>query len=285
MAAGIFHAKPKDDLSFGDVCEAPFFCDVHVQDDAGALLRDDASPGFARKKDVEELAVFYPVHAGNPKLQAKPDDDYVLAHGLHHPLAVCLADDCVIASALGRESGDEPSGRLPFAPLTKLVAAEAEYLTPRNFRRMRIGGDRVIELRHCFQVAAETVANGLAEDGLRRRSPIDAMLLDLAVRLAAHTSRLGPLVVAENARKLAGGLAAQAVDEEALKKLILALSATSQAAWRFDARGLEHAGQRYDEHVTDLGKADFAAALADIREDLELLQRAAGDALAALPHG
>ena len=262
-------------LSFGDVCEAEFLYDVHVREDARALLRDEAPASFSKKKWGVDEAVSYFV----PGLAPKQGDSFALAHGWHRR-SICLSDDCLILSALGR-GGRDPGGRILFAPV---VECSGDYLAKLEeaptYGRFPLPGDSVhtshaiVELRCCFMVDARSVHTALPD--LVVLSTADETRQELADRWTAYSARRGPFVVEDNLEKFAELLVDSGFDEDEVIRLADSLGRVAGAAWAYEGGGLEAAGVAGDESSAP------GPVLSELEQQLEVLAGHASDALAAV---
>jgi hypothetical protein len=263
------------ELSFGDVCSAEFLYDVHVRGDARALTRQETSAAFAKKMWQLDQPVSYFVALG------PNDDNYVLARGWPRT-AVLLSDDCLIASALGRD-GREPDGRLLFAPV---VAASAEDLANLDelptYGRFPLEGDAlqaehaVVELRRCFMADARDVAAAGAD--LSIRSLADATCEGLAIRWAAYALRRGKFVVEDNLEKFAEILLDAGVSADEAKSFGSAVATVAAAAWRYEGRGIEDAGIAFDQKgaplpVVEQLEAELGVLVEAVQAALESVQQ------------
>jgi hypothetical protein len=265
----------RDELSFGDICEAEFLYDVYVRGDARALGRDQTSASFAKKKyGVDEAIQFF-----IPDLELKEGENYVLSHGWHRR-AVCISDDCLILSALGR--GDrEPDGRLLFAPIVPATEGDLKELDEApTYGRFPLPGDAVfsehaiVELRRCFMADARDIHAVLP--GLVVLSTTDETRLGLANRWAAYACRRGPFVVEDNLEKFAQLLVERGVGEDDAVGLAEALGKVAGTAWAYEGGALEGAGIAGDEG------ADPAPVLKEIERHLEALGTFLPEALSTL---
>lgn len=267
-----FRDQAAAELSFGDFCRAEFFYDAYLRADAANLAEQTASNDYVKKKYKRDVLTSYvPVDDSLPALKAKAGADFLLAHGARFDEAVCLADDCEIASRLGRDGASPPAGRLAFAPVTKLKEEERPTLTEANWGRMLVD-DAVIELRRPFTVAAEDIAERLAADQLPRRSLDETTALQLSTWWSAYACRRGPLVDAVNLRKIAligeaGG------DDERAKEIERTLKQLLFFAWRLEGHAVELGGELYDDHKTDLGAVDWPALVDSLAEDFAHLEQ------------
>ncbi len=274
----VFIDSPYPTLSFGDVCSGFPWFDASLRADATALQIQEAPKRYAERWGVDRVDFFVP--ADGDAIPIPKATDYLLAHGQQFEEAVCVSDDCVIETALGRDS-KKPRGQLLFAPVTALRESEAEALE-RNLRRHPLGDDRVIELHRTFRVRSVDILETL--DRLTRLSLTEAARASLAMRWAAHVCRAGPMVAMDNADKVAQ-LFIQKEGWPELKAVDLAQALVNVIAtgWVVETKGLENAGEQHDEHRDDLQAADLAAALGPLRDSLERLRDNADEALAALP--
>lgn len=275
-----FLATPAAELSRGDFCDGPFFFDAYVRADASLLHEKTVSNDYVRKNyKREELTSYIPVDESFPDLKHQEGTNFLLAHGVPFETAVCLSDDCEIASRLGRERGEGPNGRLLFAPVTKLKEEERETLTATNWGRMLVEQE-VVEIRRCFAVDTGDYAQAEEAGGIARRS-LDA---EDGVRLAswwsAYASRRSPLVDAVNLAKLEQIAATHGYQDPArLKNVLQDLLAV---AWTLQGESVEDAGAAYDDNRADLAAVDWAQVFDSIRAqvlDLEAAVSAAADTL------
>jgi hypothetical protein len=259
------------ELSFGDFCESELFFDAYLRADASVLRERTVTGSFLRKEfSRERLTSYLPVDDSVPALKAQADRDFLLAHGTRFDEAVCLSDDCEIASRLGRGGDRGPSGRLLFAPVARLREEEIPTLTPANWGRMRVA-DSVIELRRVFAVGAEDVASLVARP-VKRQSLDDDHALRLATWWTAYACRRGPLVDSINLRKLR--LVGEARGEQGAADLEVALKTLLALAWRLQGGAIENAAARYDEHRDDPSAIDWGALKALIGADVVALEAA-----------
>lgn len=292
-----YEAQTRPQLGFGDVCSADWLHDVHLRADARALRREDmdVNAWWRKRLGLAEDLTRFPIWLA--AVDPREEETYVLAHGRARD-AVVISDDCIIESALGRD-GRGPSGRLLLAPTVDATQDDYEqFAREPSMGRFWLPGDdqhgdsRFIELRRAFMVDARDIADGLPD--LVVRSLVDGVRADLATRWAAYAARRGPLIVEDNAGKLArllhhhiGGTPAAAV---AAAKLI---ASPAVVGWRFEGKALERAGVAWDaraaveagrrtedDAVDDL--RDHAGTGAEMREDLVALRDATDAALAEL---
>jgi hypothetical protein len=268
-----FRDAPAPELSFGDFCAGELFYDAYLRADASSLRERTVSGSFVRREfNRDELTSYIPVDESVAGMKYQPGRDYLLAHGTAWDEAVCLSDDCEIASRLGRGGVRDASGRLLFAPVSRLREDDIATLTEGNWGRMRVG-DSVVELRRVFAVAAEDVGGA---DALRRRSLDDEHALRLATWWAAYATRRGPMVDVANLGKLRRIGEARGVQEAA--ELEGALTAVLAFAWRLVGGGVEWAGAEYDENREDLSAVDWEKVNGPIREQFAALERAVSEA-------
>ena len=270
-----FREAPAAELSFGDFCQSTVFHDAYLRADASVLRERIVSGGFVRRQfGRDELTSYVPVDDSVPELKAQAGKDFLLAHGAPFDEAVCVSDDCEIATRLGRDDTREPTGRLLFAPVSALKEEELSTFTETNWGRTRLG-DSVVELRRVFAVASEDVA-GLLGGAMARRSLDDDHALRLAAWWAAYATRRGPLVDAVNLRKLAW--IAEAQGDKRVTQLADALVDVLALAWRFQGRAAERAGAEYDDHHDEPSIVNYGALLDLIRADFADLDAAVATA-------
>jgi hypothetical protein len=272
----MFLSEAAAKLSFGDLCHGEIFFDAYLRFDAAALRERTVTATFLKKEfQTDTLTSYIPVNENVPALKTQQGRDFLLAHGSSFDTAICLSDDCEIATRLGR-GGEEPSGRLLFAPVTPLKPEEKETLTNTNWGRMLLD-TQVLEIRRAFSVAAEDVAEMDSHKGLNRRSLDDNAKLRLAVWWSAYACRRGPLVDAMNLGKLAK--IAEAHDEaDRGVQMQATLTTLAAAAWKLQGRAIELAGAQFDDHRDDPSQADWPQLIAALNEDFGRLAGAVDDA-------
>jgi hypothetical protein len=274
----VFTDSPYAALSFGDVCSNFPWFDAALRQDATALAVQQAPKKYAERYGVDRIDFFVP--ADGDAVSIPNDTDYVLAHGRAFEEAVCVSDDCVIETALGRE-GRRPGGQLMFAPVTSTEAGEAGP-SPTNLRRYLLDPQRIVELHRSFRVRAEDIAASLAD--LARSSLVENARSELALRWAANACRMGPMVATDNANKLAEILIEkEGWSAEQATELAQALGNVSAAGWLVESKGLENAGEQRDEHLGRLDAVDMDDAIGPLRESLVELKARAEAALSMLP--
>ncbi|MDQ3631346.1 MAG: hypothetical protein M3417_08805 [Actinomycetota bacterium] len=266
------------ELSFGDMCDAEFLFDVHVRRDARAMGSDLAGAGYAKKRwnTDDEVRFFL------PGINIQDDESYVLAHGVHRQAAL-LSDDCLIATALGRDTGTPTRRRLLFAPVVEGTGDEVAELDGSNFARFPLPADEhhgthaIVELRRCFMVDARDIHAALQAGALRTRSLSDGSREQLAIRWAAYTLRRGPFVAEDNAEKFAELLLDNGrADEETALDVATKVANVVAAAWGAEGRGVEGLGIAADE------KLPVDDAIEELATQLVTLRDASDAAIAAL---
>lgn len=269
----------RGELSFADICQAEFLYDVHVRADARAMGREIAQAKFAAKRWNIDQDVPYFI----PGVNIRDDQNYVLAHGVQQ-LAVVLSDDCLIATALGRDTGGPTNRRLLFAPVVAASADEVAELAGGNFGRFPLPGDaqhgehRIVDIRRCFMVDARDVHAALNAGGFRAASLDDPTRDELAIRWSAYALRRGPFVAEDSMEKFAeylldnGRVADEATAVDVAGRLVNVVA----AAWGYEGRGVEGAGSAADE-----GR-DPQQAIDDLVAGLQQLRAMTDGALDAL---
>jgi hypothetical protein len=269
----------RGELSFGDVCEAEFLYDAHVRADARAMGADVAPAAFAKKRWGIDADVAFFI----PGVGIGGDRHYVLAHGVHQG-AVLLSDDCHIASALGRDTGEPTNRRLLFAPVVEGSEEEVAELEEANFGRFPLPADDrfdshgVVDIRRCFMVDARDVHAALTAGGFRVRSLSDEARADLAIRWSAYAVRRGPFVAEDSLEKFAEYLldARHVHDESDALDVAGKLVDVVAAAWGYEGRAVEDAGNAAEDRRPPRDVID------ELVRELELIRDRTGDALAAL---
>jgi hypothetical protein len=267
---GTYLRERRPPLKFGDICSGDFLFDVYVRADARAVIRAEMGGRFPEKMGWGSGPIPYYVPV------ADADEGLVVTHGRPHDV-VCLSDDCLIETALGRD-GRAPSGRLLFAPLQRATRDELVALDENpTYGRFPLPADElheisyIVALRACFMVDARAVHGALPEFVLR--STTETIRLDLANRWAAYACRRGPLVVEDNLGKFVSYLAEDGAPEDEAVALGEAVAAVAGAAWAFEGRAIERAGQTADE------KLAAADALRLLESDLRRVAEAVPAAL------
>lgn len=267
------------ELSFGDVCEAEFLYDVHVREDARSMGMKMSGDAFAQKhwKLPGAVPMFIPA------LDPGQGETFTLAHGTHHH-ALVLSDDCLIASALGRDGGGPKNRRLLLAPLVVASEKEVQELDGENFGRFPLAADEhvashcIADLRRCFMADARDVHKALAAAGFRTRSISDETAGALAIRWSAFTLRRGPFVAEDSLEKFAEHLldTGRVAQEDDAVEVATLLADVVSAAWGYEGRGVEHAGNAADDGRTP------DDVIAELTAELKSLQDATAKALAGL---
>ena len=240
-----YESALREELSFGDICEAEFLFDVHVRADARAMGREIAQASFAARRWNIDADVPYFV----PGVSIREGQNYVLAHGLHQ-LAVVLSDDCLIETALGRDTGGPTNRRLLFAPVVAASGEEVAELAGGNFGRFPLPGnerdeeDRIVDIRRCFMVDARDVHEAHTADRFRIASLDDPTRDELAIRWSAYALRRGPFVAEDSLEKFAEHLldSGRVADEATAVDVAGRLVDVVAAAWGYEGRGVEGAG-------------------------------------------
>lgn len=282
-----FQEAAAPELSFGDVLAADFLTDAYLRVDSSPMRERTVTAGYVKKQfGLDSLTTYVPVNENVPLLKREPEKDFVLAHGVPIERAVCLSDDCEIDTRLDRRDKDsgyepEPSGRLLFSPITPLKQDEQQTLTERNWGRMQLGDDSVIEIRRVFSLSAEDLLD-IGSAGFERKTLDPEWRLKLATWWAAYSCRRGPLVDVENIGKLAEVLQAHEVDPQVVDPLVEALTRTAAVAWNLGGASIETAGEERDSHKDDLSKADLTGIIGAIGNELEALEEAVSAARVAI---
>jgi hypothetical protein len=266
-----FRSTPTAELSFGDFCQSEIFYDAYLRRDA-ATLRERKVEGLFVKKQFnrDSLTSYVPVDESHPELKAQEGKDFLLAHGSQFTTAVCLSDDCEIASRLGRADDVDPNGRLFFAPVTAMKEEERPTLTATNWGRMLVE-DSVVEVRRAFAVAAEDVV-AVGGDEMSRRSLDGGALLRLATWWAAYSNRRGPLVDAVNLKKIAQ--IGDAHGDETAAEIERVLKDVLALAWRLQGGAVEGGGALYDDNRADLTAVDWPIVRNTLKSELAELDKA-----------
>jgi hypothetical protein len=239
----------REELSFGDICEAEFLFDVHVRADARAMGREMAPAKYAKRWGLDQDVPYFV-----PGVNIRDDQSYVLAHGVQQ-LTVVLSDDCLIATALGRDAGRPTNRRLLFAPIVDASADEVAELAGGNLGRFPLPADehhgdhRIIDIRRCFMVDARDVYEALATGTFRVASLDDFSRDELAVRWSAYALRRGPFVAEDSMEKFAEYLldSGRVADEATAVEVAAKLADVVAAAWGCEGRGVEGAGNAAED--------------------------------------
>lgn len=277
-----FLPAPAAELSFGDFCVSEVFYDAYLRRDASTLRERittaEQASWVKTKFKRDSLTSYVPVDESHPELKAQEGKDFLLAHGSQFTTAVCLSDDCEIASRLGREDDNGPNGRLVFAPVTALKEEERDTLTQTNWGRMLVE-DSVIEIRRAFAAGAEDIVD-IGIDKMSRRSLDDATSLQLATWWSAYSSRRGPLVDAANLNKIVQ--ISNAHDDELGVEIERVLKPVLFLAWRMQGHAVEQGGALYDDNRKDLAAVDWPSLRDKLRSDFATLDEAVAVARSVL---
>lgn len=276
--------SPRPDVLFGDIFEADYLFDVHIEGDAMRLTESTFPPRAPLS------GVFYT----QPTDKLRLVGDYVLAHGrsgrerpgregqgtIPEPgRAVLLSDDCYIPTIYGSR-GDRRlgNGRLLFAIITKAEDGTDVVTTAgSNFARFALPADGPItwsgiaELKNTFLVRARDV-----DPSHRIASLDDAGRLALDKRWNAFVCRRGPEASQINAQKLGTlivGKNAPTPDQEAA---IALLWQTLDLNWDFEGRTM-----RSVSDALEAGQ-DPAPSLSLVIEDLRRISVLANEAAGRL---
>jgi hypothetical protein len=236
------YVKPRDEVLFGDIFEAPYLFDVHLQGDAARLTSGEFPP----KAPLD--GTFF----AEPSSKLALSGDVVRAHGrsgrerqgrehrdtVHLPgRALLVSDDCLIPTAYGnRPDRSRANGRLLFAIITPAEADDAAAVADgSNFSRFGLPAASVLkdsgiaELKNVFLVRARD-----ADPAHRIAALDDAARNALDKRWNAFICRRGPEASRQNAEKLRTLLVAAGAHnhDEAVERLWQTLD----LAWEFEGR-------------------------------------------------
>lgn len=272
------YVEPRTEVLFGDIFEAPYLFDVHLQGDAARLT----SAEFPPKAPLD--GTFYAEPSGKLSLSG----DVVRAHGRsgrerqgreHHDTvdlpgrALLISDDCLIPTAYGdRPDRSRANGRLMFAIVTPAEIDDAVAVAAAsNFSRFGLPAGGVLhesgiaELKNVFLVRARDVdpAHRIASLDDRARNALDK-------RWNAFICRRGPEASRQNAEKLEALLVAAGARNhgEAVKRLWQTLD----LSWEFEGRTMRA--------VSDAAEANAAPgpSLTRVIEDLRGIAALADEA-------
>ena len=243
------------DVLFGDIFEAQYLFDVHLQGDATRLARG----AFPRRAPL--TGTFF----AEPQENLALNTDVVVAHGrsgqekegrehkgtYDRPgQALLVSDDCHIPTAYGdRPDRSGARGRLMFAPIVpvdedelRAVAEGSSYSRFALPAAGRISQPSVAELKRVFQVNARAVDPedriGALDDDSRQQ---------LEKRWAAFACRRGPLVSNENASKLARLMAGSAEPSEPQVTAVTTLWQTLDLGWDIEGRIMRRASDALEQ--------------------------------------
>ncbi|HEY5195588.1 MAG TPA: hypothetical protein VIJ51_01015 [Solirubrobacteraceae bacterium] len=268
------YVKPRPEVLFGDIFEAPYLFDVHLQGDAVRL----ATAAFPPKAPL--TGAFY----AEPSEKLPLAGDILRAHGrsgreregrehrdtMNLPgRALLLSDDCHIPTAYGnRPDRSGGRGRLLFAIITPAEADDvAASAGGTNFSRFGLPAGHglaepgIAQLKNLFLVRA------LGVDPAHRLASLDADGRDaLDKRWNAFICRRGPEASQQNAEKLGtllAGAGATAVEK---------LWQTLDLAWEFEGRTMRAVSDAAEAHT------DPGSSLAQVIQDLRGISALAGEA-------
>lgn len=281
------YTTPGADVLFGDIFEAPYVFDVHLQADAVRLSTSE----------FPQAAPLSGVFHAEPQEKLPLQGDVVRAHGRsgrelqgrEHKgsydlpgRAILVSDDCHIPTAYGnRPDRSEARGRLMFA---SVVPADEESVAAvesgASYGRFALPPDElfpegaVAELRRTFLVAAKAVDPDhrlVSLDGDGRHA--------LERRWNAYTCRRGPETSMQNARKLGQLIAGGKFREEPLElndeqnAAITALWQTLDLGWDFEGATMRRVSDAFEQGREAQAAVD--AVVTDLRGVSALAQDAA----------
>lgn len=272
------YVKPRDEVLFGDIFEAPYLFDVHLQGDAARLTSGEFPP----KAPLD--GTFF----AEPSSKLPLSGDVVRAHGrsgrerqgpvhrdtVHLPgRALLLSDDCLIPTAYGnRPDRSRANGRLLFAIITPAEADDAAAVADgSNFSRFGLPAGSVLkdsgiaELKNVFLVRARD-----ADPAHRIAGLDDAARNALDKRWNAFICRRGPEASRQNAEKLRTLLVTAGAHNHDVA--VERLWQTLDLAWEFEGRTMRA--------VSDAAEAIAAPepSLARVIEDLRGIAALAAEA-------
>jgi hypothetical protein len=275
---------PRADVLFGDVFEADYLFDVHLEGDA-VRLTESAFPAKAPLSGP-----FYT----EPSEKLKLNGDFVRAHGRsgrEHPgresegtladpgRAVLLSDDCYIPTAYGSR-GDRRSGngRLLFAIVSKADEGEDVVATVGgNFARFAMPADGPIEsngiaeLKNTFLVRA-----GDVDPAHRIASLDDSGRLALEKRWNAFACRRGPEASQVNASKLGQLLTRGSAPTAEQNDAITLLWQSLELNWDFEGRTMRSVSDALE------ASEEPEPSLTRVIDDLRRISMLAGEAATRL---
>jgi hypothetical protein len=274
------YVAPRADVLFGDVFEASYLYDVHLQGDAARLTQGQ----FPKAAPLS--GNFYT----EPSDKLPLNGDVVRAHGRSgrevqgrehrdsHDLpgrAVLLSDDCHIPTAYGhRPDRTQARGRLLFAIVIPADGDEIrEVARSANFGRFALPAAELLveggiaELRRTFLVRARDVHpdHRIVSLDEKARSRLER-------RWNAHVCRRGPEASLQNARKVGRLLAGDSEPTPEQVAAVERLWHTLDLAWDFEGRTMRAASEALEAGLS----AD--APLSQIVADLEGLSVLASEA-------
>ncbi len=279
------------EVCFGAVCSAVWLYDIALRSTSHKLFRSKVlPPERARKKygheDVDNFTLIRPKD-DSPILSDQPD---ALAFGTEWKEAVVLSDDCYIESCKGRfnpalSRREDPAGRIVLAPLRKRVADDEKDL-----RRMtalyacplpasdHFPEDRVAVLWRAFSIDAAHIWNTDDDRSINSDLTVVRFLTEdgrsaLAERWAAHSTRRGPLVAADNARKFDDILQKSGVtNETARRDIVDGLSDVADDYWQYEGNPMEAIADEYEAADTQGRTPEPQRVVPSLIEYLERLE-------------
>lgn len=280
------YVEPRPEVLFGDIFEAPYLFDVHLQADAARLTTAEfpsKAPlhGTFYTEPQEKLALTGEVvRAYGRSGQEREGREHSDTHDLPGR-AVLLSDDCHIPTAYGdRPDRDEARGRLLFAILRPADEDTIrEVAAGTSFARFALPGEpplgqaAIADLRRVFLVHAKAVDPAHRVAGLD-----DAGRVALEQRWNAFTCRRGPEASRENAGKLGELLAGGPELTREQREAVTTLWQVLDLSWDLEGRAMRSASDAFEQG------GDVAAALGEVVEGLRgvsALANAAADQLEA----
>ncbi len=280
------YVEPRPDVLFGDIFEAPYLFDVHLQADAARLTTAEfpnRAPlvGTFYTEPQEKLALTGEVvRAYGRSGQEREGREHRDTHGLPGR-AILLSDDCHIPTAYGdRPDRHEARGRLLFAIL-RLADEDTirEVAAGTSFARFALSGEEplgqaaIADLGRVFLVHAKAV-----DPAHRVASLDDDGRLALEKRWSALTCRRGPEASRENAGKLGELLADGPELTCEQREAVTALWQVLDLSWDLEGRVMRSASVAFEQG------GDCAPVLGEVIDGLRglsALANAAADQLEA----
>lgn len=236
----------------------------------------------------------YPLDMFVPAPPAEPSDEHaVLGFGLHWSEAIVVSDDCAIESCRGR-GVQSPTDSVLFAPLrNREVNDGSEFEKTDALSKFPLPGDqqfsadRVAVLWRTFAVDSRHLwdDHGQPTGSVRLLRKLDlARLRDLLQRWAAHTTRSGPLITADNSEKLAELLHLVGADEDKTETVADALTRLADMVWGYERGPLEQVATELEDVRATGRESRLDTLLSKLQRHLMRVAEAAQMAAEAIQH-
>jgi len=278
---------PPAELGFGVVCKADWLFDIAIRSNSCTLKRKDDYP----PKKAQSLYGRPDVEYYMPEPHAENEEEFaVLGFGTSYPAYIVLTDDCAIEKCRGRK-GWKPTDQVTLAPLgfpakgdpkdLALISTLNRFPLPKD---RHFATDYVVSLARAFQVDSRHIWTDARQlqPGFELLRRLDDETKDgLLQRWAAHTSRQGPLIGADNARKLFDIISALA-DTRSAEGIADQMVDLADAIWVYENGPLEAISGVHEEWHKTSQPPDLGGVTGDLKDRLEIVEMAVSQLIDAL---